>query len=71
LAGLKNLHHLNLRKTRVTDAGLRELGGLEQLKTLTIWETQVTEEGIKRLECTLPRLEIIDRNTSPIPFRIP
>lgn len=48
-AGLVNLYSLNLRGTRVTDAGLNALTRLEALKTVDLVGTQVTAAGITNL----------------------
>jgi len=40
---------LSLWGTRVTDAGLRNLGRLERLEFLDLTNTAVTEEGLRQL----------------------
>ena len=43
------LFGLNLYRTQVTDAGLKELAGLKSLHTLDLRGTQVTDAGLKEL----------------------
>lgn len=58
LKNLTNLSYLNLYGTGVTDAGLDQLKGLRNLKHLYLWQTKVTEEGAKKLQASLPGLQI-------------
>jgi hypothetical protein len=56
---LKSLTQLNLRGTRVTDAGLANLEGLRNLDRLDLRETRVTASGIAALRALLPDTDII------------
>jgi hypothetical protein len=49
LSALKELRHLRLDRTRITDAGLVHLVRLEGLESLDLAHTQVTDEGLKTL----------------------
>jgi hypothetical protein len=49
LSELKELRHLRLDRTRITDAGLVHLVRLEGLESLDLAHTQVTDEGLKTL----------------------
>src|SRR5690349_20563428 len=41
---------VDLRNTRVTDAGLKELKGLHSLQMLNLFDTPVTDAGLKELK---------------------
>ena len=58
LAGVANLTSLNLYGTPVTDAGLVHLQGLKYLRNVYLWPTKVTEDGTKKLQASLPGLNI-------------
>lgn len=58
LAGVANLTSLNLYGTPVTDAGLVHLQGLKYLRNVYLWQTKVTEDGTKKLQASLPGLNI-------------
>lgn len=58
LGKLANLEYLNLYGTKVTDAGLEHLKNLKKLKKLYVWQTGVTEAGAKKLQASLPELDI-------------
>ena len=58
LKGLQQLEYLNLYGTAVTDAGLAQLAGLKNLKNLYLWQTKVTPEGAKKLNESLPNVDI-------------
>ena|SRR5438128_1132340 len=49
LAGLKELHRLDLFDANVTDAGLKEIAALKQLQWLELSGTRVTDAGLKHL----------------------
>jgi hypothetical protein len=49
---------LDLDRTSVTDAGLRELAGLKSLQTLNLSLTQVTGAGVGELQKALPGCSI-------------
>ena len=51
--------HLNLAKTRVTDAGLRALGDLPKLTALNLRKTQVGDAGVAHL-VALPELRSLN-----------
>ena len=59
LAGLKALTHLQLLRTKVTDAGLKELAKLKDLKDLDVGETKVTDKGVIALEKSLPECQVM------------
>ena len=50
---------VNLRSTRVTDAGLEHLKGLTKLQTLVLFSTKVTAAGVKDLQAVLPKCSIL------------
>jgi hypothetical protein len=58
LCKLNNLSHLNLRETKVTDAGLGDLAQLKRLKKLNLARTRVTDKGIAELKKMLRGCEI-------------
>lgn len=49
LHALHNLKHLDLRRTRITDAGLRHLVGLSELEELRLSNTAITDRGLAYL----------------------
>jgi hypothetical protein len=49
---------LNLVRTKVTDAGLKELAALKGLKVLDLSSTKVTDAGLKELRKALPTCRI-------------
>ena len=53
-----NVTALDLSRTQVTDAGLKELAGLKQLTTLDLRGAQVTDAGLKELRAALPGCKI-------------
>lgn len=59
LKSFTDLTYLNLYDTQVTDAGLEHLKDLKNLKRLFVWKSGVTEEGIKKLNESLPDLQIV------------
>lgn len=59
LKSFKDLEYLNVYDTKITDAGLEHLKGLKNLKKLYVWKTAVTEAGMKKLNESLPDLEIV------------
>jgi len=58
LKGLSNLVSLNLYGTAVTDAALDQVCGLKHLRNLYLWQTKVTPDGVKKLQASLPALDI-------------
>jgi hypothetical protein len=56
LAGLTRLEHLELGRTKITDAGLKELVPLKQLRLLYVGDTQVTDAGVQELKDAVPTL---------------
>jgi len=52
------LIHVDLRGTKVTDAGLVHLKELTNLHTLYLINTKVTDEGVKKLQTALPNCNI-------------
>jgi hypothetical protein len=59
LKGLGRLSCLDVRGTRVTDAGLVHLKGLTSLSRLGLDGTQVTDAGVRELREALPSLTIL------------
>ncbi len=49
---------VNLRRTQVTDAGLKELKELKHLSGLYLSGTHLTAEGLKELKAALPKCQI-------------
>jgi len=49
LAGLEQLHYLNLSGTAVTDEGMASLSGLKHLKQLELTDTLVTGAGLRHI----------------------
>lgn len=49
LSQLPRLVSLDLRQTKVTDAGLESLSGLTKLQSLNLYGTEVTDAGLKHL----------------------
>ena len=56
---MEQLEFLDLRHTKATDAGLKELIGLKKLKRLNLEDTQVTDAGAAELGKALPACSII------------
>ena len=52
------MQELNLRYTKITDAGLTHLKGLTGLRKLDISETKITDVGLADLKKTLPKTDI-------------
>jgi Leucine-rich repeat (LRR) protein len=59
LARMSQLRELNLRGSRVTDAGLAQLQGLKNLKTLGLQNTKATKAGAEQLKTSLPNCRIV------------
>lgn len=55
LVNLAQMKVLDIRNTKVTDAGLKQLANLKQLTTLELGGTKVTDAGIKELRTALPK----------------
>jgi hypothetical protein len=49
---------LDLRGTKVTDAGLRELAALKGLRILALSDTKVTDAGVAELQKALPDCKV-------------
>jgi hypothetical protein len=49
---------LDLSKTAVTDAGLKELASLKNLQELVLSNTKVTQDGANLLQKALPACKI-------------
>jgi hypothetical protein len=58
LSGLTQLRRLDLNRTKLAGAGLKELHGLKQLQTPGVARTQVTDTGAQELQNALPQLQI-------------
>jgi hypothetical protein len=58
LAGLENLHYLNLVGTAFTDEGLTPLTSLKNLKQIYLFETMTTPEGVKNFSSKLPSVKV-------------
>jgi hypothetical protein len=59
LKELKQLQHLHLEGTRVTDAGLGSLKELKDLTWLYVEDTRVKDQGVADLKKALPDLNVI------------
>jgi hypothetical protein len=55
---LKTLEWLDLRDTKITDAGLKSLKGLTNLRSLSLQGTRVTAAGAKELQQALRKCKI-------------
>jgi len=57
---LKGLRELDLARTKMTDAGVKELAALKGLRTLSLWDTAAGDAGVKELAALkgLRRLDI-------------
>ena len=44
-----NLTSLSLRNTKITDAGMKEIGKLHTLKSLNLWNTPITDAGLREI----------------------
>ena len=62
------LTYLNLYATKITDAGLRQLGGLSALAHLYVWQSAVTPAGIAELRKALPECEVDRAPDLPTPL---
>lgn len=58
ISNLKNLEYLNLYQTKISNAGLEHLKKLKNLKSLSLRGTKVNAQGVKKLQESLPELEI-------------
>jgi hypothetical protein len=67
LVGYRNLKHLDLSFTEVTDADLIELEHLSGLGSLVLLNSKVTDNGISRLQKILPKCRI---DHYPLPQRL-
>lgn len=65
LAGLNQLHYLQLDRAPVSDSGLPHLGRLTNLQWLTLNGTQVTDVGLIHLQ-RLPRLQQLDLDDTQV-----
>jgi len=70
LTGLAALETLDLRGTKVTDAGLAHLAGLTALKELNLSRTQVTDAGVAKLQKALPNCSIDTLGPIPDPISL-
>ena len=61
LKDLPRLQTLGLVKTKVTDAGMKDLPGFATLKSLDISYTAVTAAGVKQLEDARPKLIVTNK----------
>jgi internalin A len=59
VAALKDLTELNLNRTQVTDAGVKELVDLKQLTELDLSGPRDTRAGVAELRKALPKCAII------------
>jgi hypothetical protein len=58
LRGLTQLEGLNLRETKITEAGLVHLRGLRKLKQLHLDSKRITGAGLAKLKAVLPSLVV-------------
>ena len=54
-ADLEKVTFLNLHRTQITDASLKEVAKLQKLEWLYLSATQITEEGKAELKKALPK----------------
>ena len=57
-ADLEKVWSLALSRTKITDAGLKEVAKLQQLKILWLQDPQITDAGVTELKKALPKCEI-------------
>ena len=57
VAALGKLRNLDLRQTRVTNAGLAKLADLRELRFVNVDGTQVTRDGLEQLRQAIPNLK--------------
>ena len=57
-AGLEKVFRLDLDRTQITDAGLKELAKLLSLQELYLVNTQITDAGLAELKKALPNCRI-------------
>jgi hypothetical protein len=50
---------LILNRTKVTDAGLREVKRCTSLHEVQVWRTPVTEAGAQELKATVPEVRVL------------
>ena len=55
---LKSLQALDLSRTSLTEAGLKELAELKSLQSLDLGSTKVTAAGVAELQKALPQCRI-------------
>ena len=60
-----NTEDLDLSQTKVTDAGLKELGKLKRLTALHLNNTKVTDAGLKELK-ELKQLEFLNLSNTQV-----
>ena len=56
---------VDLRDSRATDEGLKDLAGLKRLRTLVLWNTKVSDRGLKEL-AGLTELETLDLDETKV-----
>jgi Leucine-rich repeat (LRR) protein len=57
---LKNLTHLDLDNTKVTDAGFKQLKELKNLTDLDLAGAKITAAGLKEFRSALPKCFIFN-----------
>ena len=64
-ADLEKVTRLSLTRTKITDAGLKEVAKLQQLTYLNLWssplgllDTKITKAGVAELQRALPKCRI-------------
>ena len=55
---MEKVWSLALSRTKITDAGLKEVAKLQQLKILWLQDPQITDAGVTELKKALPKCEI-------------
>jgi hypothetical protein len=68
---MTELKSLSLEGTRITDAGLAQLGRHKKLSYLSAGRTQVTADGAARLQELLPECRVSQLDTSALRTRPP
>ncbi|HZZ80623.1 MAG TPA: hypothetical protein VFE62_19120 [Gemmataceae bacterium] len=58
---MTQLRVLDLRRTKISDAGIVSLAKLNHLEELFLGDTEITLGGIERLGKQLPKVKLTDR----------
>ncbi len=60
MADLNKVTKLDFERTKITDAGLKELAKMQKLAHLSLHYTQITDAGVPELKKALPKCQIVD-----------